>query len=88
MLTAAVRQERSSRPTDDIDGEPPRAQNTPICTATWPPDLDPQAARNGGYRAMPAASGRHATRLAFQSVILPADYDGGHAGDRQGRRAP
>ena len=34
--------------TDDIDDEPPRAQNTPICTGTWPLDLDPQAARNGG----------------------------------------
>jgi hypothetical protein len=43
-----MRQELPSRPTDDIDGEPPRAQNTPICTATWPLDLDPQAARNGG----------------------------------------
>jgi len=21
---------------DDIDGEPPRAQNTPVCTGTWP----------------------------------------------------
>jgi hypothetical protein len=33
--------ELPSRPTD-IDGEPPRAQNTPICTATWPLDLDPK----------------------------------------------
>ena len=38
-----------SGPTDDIDGEPPRAQNTPVCTGTCPLDLDPQAARNGGY---------------------------------------
>ena len=50
MLTAAMRQEPSSAsgPTGDIDGEPPRAQNTPVCTGTWPLDLDPQAARNGG----------------------------------------
>jgi len=33
MLTA-MRQELPSGPTDDIDGEPPRAQNTPICIAT------------------------------------------------------
>jgi hypothetical protein len=34
MLTAAMRQELSSTsgPTGDIDGEPPRAQNTPVCT--------------------------------------------------------
>jgi hypothetical protein len=50
MLTAAMRQELSSAygPTGDIDREPPRAQNTPVCTGTWPLDLDPQAARNGG----------------------------------------
>jgi hypothetical protein len=29
LLTAAIRQELPSGPTDDIDGEPPRAQNTP-----------------------------------------------------------
>jgi len=28
----------------------------------------PQAAPNGGYRTMPAASDRHAARLAFQIV--------------------
>src|SRR6516165_3128159 len=44
LLTAAMRQERPSGPTDDIDGEPSRAQNTPIGTGTWPLDLDPQAA--------------------------------------------
>ena len=49
LLTAAMRQELPSGPTDDIDGQPPHAQNTPICTATWPLNLDPQAARNGGY---------------------------------------
>ena len=38
-----------SGPADDIDGEPPGARNTPICTGTCPLDLDPQAARNGGY---------------------------------------
>jgi hypothetical protein len=34
MLTAAMRQELSSTsgPAGDIDGEPPRAQNTPVCT--------------------------------------------------------
>jgi hypothetical protein len=48
LLTATMRQELPSGPTDDIDGEPPRAQNTPICTGTWRLDLDPQAARNGG----------------------------------------
>ena len=42
LLTAAMRQELPSGPTDDIDGEPPRAQNTPICTGTWPLDLDPK----------------------------------------------
>jgi len=53
MLTAAMRQEQSSASglTGDIDGEPPRAQNTPICTGTWLLDLDPQAARNGGSRS-------------------------------------
>jgi hypothetical protein len=35
--------------TADIDGEPPLAQNTPICTGTRPLELDPQGARNGGY---------------------------------------
>jgi hypothetical protein len=43
LLTAAMRQELPSGPTDDIDGEPPRVQNTPICTGTWPLNLDPQA---------------------------------------------
>ena len=45
-----MRQELSSASglTGDIDSEPPRAQNTPVCTGTWPLDLDPQAARNGG----------------------------------------
>jgi DNA-binding transcriptional ArsR family regulator len=48
MLTAVMCQELSSGPIDDIDGEPLRAQNTAICTGTWPLDLDPQTARNGG----------------------------------------
>jgi hypothetical protein len=36
MVTAAMRHEPSSasRQTGDIDGEPPRAQNTPVCTGT------------------------------------------------------
>jgi hypothetical protein len=57
MLTAATRQEPSSASglTGDIDTEPPRAQNTPVCTRTWPLDLDPQAARNGGSRASTCA---------------------------------
>jgi hypothetical protein len=59
MLTAAMRQELSSAsgPIGDIDGEPPRAQNTPVCASTWPLDLDPQAARNGG--SVRAALGVH-----------------------------
>jgi hypothetical protein len=50
MLTAAMRQELSSASglTGDIDSEPPHAQNTPVGTSTWPLDLDPQAAPNGG----------------------------------------
>ena len=43
-----MRQELPSGPTDDIDGEPSRAQNTPVCMSTWPLDLDSQAARYGG----------------------------------------
>ena len=44
MLTAAMRQELSSAsgPGGDIDSEPPRAQNIPVCTGTWPLDLDPK----------------------------------------------
>src|ERR1019366_2168230 len=59
MLTAAMRQELSSAsgPIGDIDGEPPRAQNPPVCASTWPLDLDPQAARNGG--SVRAALGVH-----------------------------
>lgn len=47
-LTAGMRKELSSASglTDDIYGEPPRAQNTPVCTDTGPLDLDPQAAHN------------------------------------------
>jgi hypothetical protein len=55
-----MRQELSSASglTGDIDSEPPRAQNTPVCTGTWPLDLDPQAARNGGYaRDLPLGNG-------------------------------
>jgi hypothetical protein len=57
MLTAAMRQELSSAsgPTGDIDGEPPREQNTPVCTGTWPLDHDPQAARKADLaRRIPA----------------------------------
>jgi hypothetical protein len=49
MLTAAIRQGPPIGRADDIDGGQPRVQNTPICTGTWPLDLDPQAARDGGY---------------------------------------
>jgi hypothetical protein len=45
----AARHDLPSGPTDNIDGEPPPAQNTPICIGTWSLDLDSQAARNGGY---------------------------------------
>jgi hypothetical protein len=48
MLTVGMRKEPSSASglTDDSDGELPRAQNTLVCTGTWPLDLDPQAAHH------------------------------------------
>jgi hypothetical protein len=39
MLTTPVRQGPPIGRADDIDGEPLRVQNTPICTGTWPLDL-------------------------------------------------
>jgi hypothetical protein len=43
----------------------PKAQ---IRTASVAIGIEPKSARNGGYRAMPAASDHHAARLAFQRV--------------------
>jgi hypothetical protein len=62
MLTAAIRQGPPIWRADDIDGEPPRVQNTPICTGTWPLDLDPQAVQIGEYARPPrwdARTGSH-----------------------------
>jgi hypothetical protein len=71
----AMRQELPSRPTDDIDGQPPRAQNTPICTATWPLNLDPQAARNGSARVISAGvrhSASHRRRRHLRDDLGPS----------------
>ena len=53
MLTVGMRKEPSSASglTDDIDGEPPRAQNTLVCTGTWHLTLIPKPRRTAAVRA-------------------------------------